>query len=337
MKRKVLITGATGLVGSHILLDLLKNHDVDVFALKRKQSDLSSLQNLFEWKNSSSLLDKITWINWDLNEDIPTDSALEKINEIIHTAAVVSFNPTDYEMMSKVNVEATNMLIDFAKRSGVAKFGFISSIAALGRVNANGKYSEDAEWVHNDSNSFYSKTKYEAERQIIGANSEALATYIVNPGVILGPCDWNKSSGTFFRTGAKGIAFYTKGQNGFVDVRDVSKGILHVMRNGNAGERHILVSESVPYRKVFNELCLSFDNKPPRIYSPKWLTGLGWRLDKLKSGIKGIPPTLTKETARNANGIYEYDNSKMRSLDFEFIPISDTINYSASYFKKYYF
>lgn len=337
MKRKILITGATGLVGSHVLLDLLKDDNIDVHALKRDNSDLTPVQNLFEWKDQSSLLEKVTWTNWDLNEDAPDNPHFENIDEIIHTAAVVSFNPADYEMMDTVNIEATKSLLEFAKRKGVTKFGFISSIAALGRVNASGVYTEKAEWVDNNSNSFYSKTKYEAEQIVLGANSDNLNTYIVNPGVILGPCDWNKSSGTLFRTGAKGIAFYTKGQNGFVDVRDVSKGILHVMLNGNSGERHILVGENVPYRKVFSDLCLSFDNKPPRIYSPKWLTGLGWRLDKLKSGIKGIPPTLTKETARNANGVYEYDNSKMRSLGFEFTPITETIKYSAPFFKEYYF
>lgn len=336
MKRKILITGATGLVGSHVLLDVLSNEGVEVFALKRPSSDLTALKNLFQWKSKESLLDEIRWINYDLNDDPSKTFANYQIDEIIHTAAVVSFNPADYATMHNINVEGTKRLLDLAQTLGVRKFGFISSIAALGRVNSSGKYSEDAEWTDNDDNSFYSKTKYQAERLVIEANSENLSTYLVNPGVILGPCDWDKSSGTFFRTGAKGIAFYTRGQNGFVDVRDVSKGILKIMKEGNSGERHILVSESILYRSVFSELCKAFGKKPPGLYSPKWLTNLGWRLDKIKSNIKGVPPTLTKETARNANNCYEYDSSKMISKGFEFIPISETIKYSAPFFKKYY-
>lgn len=336
MKRKILITGATGLVGSHVLLDVLSDPGNEVFALKRPSSDLTALKNLFQWKSKESLLDEIRWINYDLNSDYSEALTDDQIDEIIHTAAVVSFNPADYAAMQHINVAGTKRLLDLARTLGVQKFGFISSIAALGRVNSSGKYSEGAEWTDNDDNSFYSKTKYQAERLVIEANSKEFSTYVVNPGVILGPCDWNKSSGTFFRTGAKGIAFYTRGKNGFVDVRDVAKGILKVMKEGNSGERHILVSESISYRKVFSELCNAFGQKPPGIYSPKWLTNLGWRLDKIKSSLKGVPPTLTKETARNANNCYEYDQSKMISKGFEFTPISETIRYSAPFFKQYY-
>ncbi|WP_258541309.1 NAD-dependent epimerase/dehydratase family protein [Parvicella tangerina] len=337
MKRKILLTGATGLVGSHILLDLLKQNATLVYALKREKSDLSALKNLFEWYDCYPLLENINWINGDLSSNTVSEVLPTEIDEIIHTAAVVSFNPDDYEVMNKVNINATKTLLNYASKSGVSKFGFISSIAALGRMDASGRYTENSEWVENDSNSYYSKTKYEAEKAVIAANNNGVNTYIVNPGVILGPCDWNKSSGTFFRTGAKGIAFYTKGQNGFVDVRDVSRGMLDVMKNGSSGERHILVGESVPYRKIFSDLCVQFGKKPPRIYSPKWLTELGWRLDKVKSKLKGVPPTLTEETARNANGIFEYDNAKITSRGFEFTPITQSIEDSVPFFKQYYF
>lgn len=337
MKRKILVTGGTGLVGSHVLLDILKEDEVEVFALKRSNSNLGPLQNLFEWNNCIDLLNKITWIEQDLNVNEMSQELPSNLDEIIHTAAVVSFNPDDYDMMQQVNVNSTENLLKYAKRVGVKKFGFISSIAALGRINSSGKYTEDSEWVENESNSFYSKTKYKSEKLVAAANSNEMKTYYVNPGVILGPCDWNKSSGTIFRTGAKGIKFYTKGQNGFVDVRDVSKGILFVMKNEFNNERHILVCESVPYKRVFSKICKAFGKKPPFIYSPQWMTGIGWRMDKFISRIKGVPPTLTKETARNANGIYEYDNSKMTSKGFEFTPIDKTIEESVPFFRKYYF
>lgn len=337
MKRKILITGATGLVGSHVLLELLQKEEIDCYALKREQSDLSPLRHLFDWYHKTALLEKMNWIEADLGFELSKTLIPYQFDEIIHTAAVVSFNPSDYAAMERINVDATKKLLQYAQSTGVKKFGFISSIAALGRVNESGIYNEDAQWADNANNSFYSKTKYESEKIVIAANCINLETYIVNPGVILGPCDWNKSSGTFFRTGAKGIAFYTKGQNGFVDVRDVAKGILFVMHEGNSGERHVLVGESLPYRKVFSKLCLAFNKNPPKIYSPQWLTGIGWRLDMIKSRIKGSPPTLTKETARNANGKYTYDNSKMTSIGFVFTPIHQTIEDAVPFFKKYYF
>ncbi len=337
LKRKILITGTSGLVGSHVLLDVLQKTDTKVHALKRKNSNLKPLKNLFDWHGKLELLEQVNWIEFDLRDDQLPPTLPDSIDELIHTAAIVSFNPDDNGIMEEVNVKATELLINYARQVGVKKFGFVSSIAALGRVNTSGKYTEDSEWVENESNSFYSKNKYESERMVLAANSEEMSTYLVNPGVILGPCDWGRSSGTFFRTGAKGIAFYTRGANGFVDVRDVSRGLLEVMKNGPSGERHILVSESLPYKQVFTWLAVGFRNKPPRIYSPQWLTGLGWRLDKVRSKIKGTHPTLTKETARNANGVHTYDNSKMMSRGFEFIPIEQSIREAIPFFKKYYF
>lgn len=324
------------MVGSHVALDLLQDASNEIYATKREKSDLTPLQQLFEWHESTELLSRINWVNADLLNDQFTASLPAEIDEIIHTAAVVSFNPEDQGLMTQVNEKATASLIAYAQKAGVKKFGFISSIAALGRINATGKYNENAEWQENNSNSFYSKTKYASEQIVIGANSAELATYLINPGVILGPCDWNKSSGTIFRTGAKGIAFYSKGQNGFVDVRDVAQGMLYVMKNGQPAERHVMVGQSVPYKDVFSQICLGFGKKAPWIYTPQWLMGIGWRLDKIVSSIKGVPPTLTKETASNANGIYEYDNAKMKALGFQFTPIQETIKDSVPFFQKYY-
>lgn len=336
MKRKILITGASGLVGSHILLNLVDQNNTDIYAIKRKSTDLRQLNNLFEWHGKLSKLKLINWVEADLQLESKVTELPSDIDELIHTAAVVSFNPNDYKIMEKVNIEATENLLQFAKQTGIKKFGFISSIASLGRINSVGVYNEDATWYENDSNSYYSRTKYLSEKSVIASNSNELSTYIVNPGVILGPCDWDKSSGTIFRTGSKGMLFYTSGKNGFVGVEDVANGLLTVMKKGQPGERYILVSQSIPYRDIFNQIAQEFDSRSPRIYSPKWLTGLGWRLDKLKSNIQGKPPTLTKETARNAYGVYEYDNTKISNLGFSFTPINESIQKSIPFFKKYY-
>lgn len=336
MKRKTLITGGTGLVGSHVLLDLLSTGESEVYATRREQSDLSSLQKLFEWERSSHLLNQINWVNWDLSSELPSELP-DQLDEIIHTAAVVSFDPNDYSAMDRINITATEELIAFAKRIDVQKFGFISSIAALGRVKEGEKYTEQSEWTKNDTNSYYSETKYLSEKIVMAAHSDKMSCFVVNPGVVLGRCNWNKSSGTIFRTGAKGLSFYTKGKNGFVDVRDVSCALLEIMRRGLSNEKHILVGENIEYRSVFDQIATHFGKKPSKVYSPPWLTGIGWRLDKLISSIKGKSPTLTKETASNANGVHIYDNSKMVNLGFKFIPLSQTIEDSIPFYKKYYF
>lgn len=336
MKRKILITGGTGLVGSHLLLILSNHSELELFASKRATSDLNIVKRLFDWHNNPNF-DQVQWKTADLEIDQWHDIENEHFDEIIHTAAVVSFNPKDFDLMHKVNINATENLLSFAKRTSVRKFGFISSITSLGRVAGESVYTENSAWQDNAVNSEYSKTKYRSEQFVLAANSDDLNTYIVNPGVILGPCDWNKSSGTFFRTGAKGMKFYTKGQNGFVDVNDVAKGILTVMEKGNPGERHILVGENISYKKVFELLTQGFGSTIPTIYANKLLTDIGWRLDKLISSLKKTEPTLTKESARTSHGFHTYDNNKVQQqLGFQFTPIEASIKQSIPYFKQYY-
>jgi nucleoside-diphosphate-sugar epimerase len=334
-ERKVFVTGATGLVGSHVLVELSKVDHVEIFAAKRKTSNLETVAQLFKHYKCEVAFDKINWVDFDL-EDV---SSMPEINEVIHTAAVVSFNPADYDDMTRTNIEATQKLLKIAKESGVKKFGFVSSIASLGRTKESNQYNEQSPWSDSSANSFYSKTKYQSEKMVIDANSSEMPTFIINPGVILGPCDWNKSSGTIFKTAIKGMRFYTKGVNGFVDVRDVAKGMLNVMAKGIPSEKHIVVGENISYKEVFTKIAKNSTGKTPTIYAPKWMTEIGWRLAKLKAKIKKESPVLTKESARTAHGLNYYDNSKLPSLgDFEYHKIDDTIVNAIEFLKtnKYF-
>lgn len=330
-ERKVFITGATGLVGSHVLVELSKDDQVEIFAAKRATSNLETVAQLFKHYNKENEFDKIKWVDFNL-EDV---NSMPQVDEVIHTAAVVSFNPADYNAMTKTNVEATQKLLKIAKDSGVKKFGFISSIASLGRTKVSNQYNEQSPWSDSSANSFYSKTKYQSEKMVIEANSAEMKTFIINPGVILGPCDWNKSSGTIFRTAIKGMKFYTKGVNGFVDVRDVANGMLTVMKKGKPSEKHIVVGENISYRDVFSKIARNTTRKVPSIYAPKWMTEIGWRIAKLKASLKKESPVLTKESARTAHGLNYYDNTKLPSLEgFQYHTIEDAIQNAVQFLKS---
>lgn len=330
-ERKVFVTGATGLVGSHVLIELSKDNQVEIYAAKRAASNLETVTQLFKHYEREKEYDKIKWIDFKL-EDINT---MPLVDEVIHTAAVVSFNPTDYDAMTKTNVEATQKLLKIAKDSGVKKFGFVSSIASLGRTKESNQYNEQSPWSDSSANSFYSKTKYLSEKMVIDANSPEMSTFIINPGVILGPCDWNKSSGTIFKTAIKGLKFYTKGVNGFVDVRDVANGMLRVMDAGIPAEKHIVVGENIGYREVFSGIAKRTNSPIPAIAAGKLMTEFGWRLAKIKGAINGESPVLTKESARTAHGLNYYDNSKLPSLgEFKYHSIDEAIINGVQFLKS---
>jgi nucleoside-diphosphate-sugar epimerase len=237
--------------------------------------------------------------------------------------------------MHSTNVDATKRLLEMAKNADIKKFGFISSIASLGRTKESNNYTESSPWSESTSNSYYSKTKYFSEKMAIDANSPEMPIYIVNPGVILGPCDWNKSSGTIFKTAVKGLKFYTKGVNGFVDVRDVAQGMLKVMENGMPSEKHIVVGENISYKDVFTKIAIQTNSKIPTIYAPKWMTEIGWRLAKISAKMKNESPALTKESARTSHGLNYYDNSKLPALGgFKYHEMDDTISNALKFMKS---
>ena len=107
----VLVTGATGLVGSHLLLLLLENGE-EVRALYRNEKNIQQTKALFEWKGRLDIFTKINWVQGCLT-DIPSlEKAFENIDYVYHCAAFISFDPGDEEQMRKTNIEGTANIVN---------------------------------------------------------------------------------------------------------------------------------------------------------------------------------------------------------------------------------
>ena len=260
---------------------------------------------------------------------------MPSIDEIIHTAATVSFNPKRNSEMDQINFEATKKLLQTAKELNIAKFGFISSVASIGKNKSGNKNTEDSIWEDGPLISFYGKTKYKSQQLVISSNSDTLSTYVINPGVILGPCNWNKSSGTIFKTAIGGLKFFTTGKTGFVDARDVASAIIKVMDAGKPAEKHIVVEDNYYFKDVFTKIAVASKRKPPTIRASEFMTGIGWKLNWMTSKVMGTEPVLAKESARASHNIEEYDNSKLKKeLDFEYHSIDDMIQNTIRFLKN---
>ena len=99
----IFVTGGTGLVGSHILLELSQKGE-QFKALKRDSSSLSICENIFKYYNAEDLFEKINWVVGDVN-DIPSlTDGMRNCEQVLHCAAVVSFQPSDAELLKKVNI-----------------------------------------------------------------------------------------------------------------------------------------------------------------------------------------------------------------------------------------
>ena len=332
----ILVTGGTGLVGSHLLFDLVSSGK-KVRALKRKSSNLDNIKKVFGYysNHANDLFKKIEWVNGDVLDIFSLEDAMKDISEIYHCAGIVSFEPGNEEFLMKVNINGTANVVNIALEKKIKKLCYISSIATLGRSEHDGMVDEQTHWVSANNKSHYSISKFGGEREAWRGTEEGLDAVIVNPSIILGPGNWDSGSSRFFSTVWKGLNFYTKGVNGFVDVRDVSKAMIQLMESEIKNERFILNSENISYQKLLNLIAKYLYKKPPSIHAGKFLSAIAWREEKIRSFITRSKPFITKETAQTANSNYQYSTKKIEKyLNYKFIPIKKTVKDNAKLFLK---
>lgn len=317
----ILLTGATGLVGSFVAKRLVGDgHPVRV--LVRPNADRSLLRGLSA---------HLHWAEGDILDVLSLDSALQGVTHVVHAAAVVSFVPRDRREMYRVNVEGTANVVNACLRAGVRKLLHVSSVAALGRParpnpTSPTVISENSTWEESPLNSHYAKSKYLAELEVWRGASEGLPVVVVNPSVILGAGDWGRSSTQLFRYAHDEHRFYPEGTLNYVDALDVAEAIVRLLFSDLTEERFVLNAGAVPYREFLEKTARAFGKKPPTVRVPRAATALLWRLEALRSRLTGSAPLLTRETAQSASHSFFFSNQKIRSvLGIEFRSLDETI------------
>ena len=329
----ILVTGGTGLLGSHLLLELTKAGKT-VRAIKRTSSNIAMVRKIFTYYTPSpdDLFSKIEWVDADLLDFNSMEEALSGITEIYHTGAIVSFYPKDHKEMLKVNIEGTANLVNQAIHSGVGKFCYVSSVASLGRAENNGLTDEETYWKPSRRNSVYAVSKYGAEREVWRGMEEGLNAVIINPSVILGPGFWNANSG-LFRLVYEGLNYYTMGVNGYVDVRDLARAAVLLMDRNLFGQRFICSSENISYRDLFGLMAKYLNRPAPRVNVPMFLTSLAWRVEAVRSFLTGSKPEVTKEMAISTTQTYIYSHEKIcKTLNFKFLTVEESIREICGFF-----
>lgn len=334
----VLVTGGSGLVGSHILYELL-SEGRDVRALRRSVRSTELVAQLFVYYNpdqGADMFSRIEWVDGDVNDIVSLREALSGVDYVYHCAAIVSFLPGDRQRMIKVNVEGTANLVNLCLQMGVKKLCHCSSVAAIGRPERGNRIDESLVWKTSGTNSWYAISKYGAEREVWRGVEEGLNTVIVNPTVVIGPGDASRSSAQLYKSVQNGLLFYSRGVTGFVDVRDVASAMCLLMDSNICGERYILSGENLSYKKVFELLAHSAGGKPPRFHAGPILSEIAWRIEKLRQLFVGGKPLITKETARSGQSVRFFSNEKfIKATGFQFRSIAEAAENTAGFYKKW--
>lgn len=323
MSLKILVTGANGLVGSAICRRFLQDGH-QLFAFCRANSDKSLLKDIAP---------QITVLEGELSDISSLQEAIQQVDYVVHTAAVVSFAPRDQKKMLKTNVEGTANLVNVCLANPqIKKLCFISSVAALGKpsniqkTDTQIEISENQKWEESPMNSYYAKTKYLAECEVWRGEAEGLNVVIVNPSVILGEGDWTRSSTQLFKYIHDKNKFYTLGSINYVDVKDVSEVVYKLTVSDIKGERFILNAGTTTYKEVFDKIADAMHKPHTKYLVTPLLAEIIWRIEHIRSFFTGNAPLITKETARSSRTVFAYKNNKIRkTLGFEFNSLDSTI------------
>lgn len=322
LPNSTLVTGATGLIGSHVVRYLL--------ALGRPVSALYRGQNGYGLL--TDIANQITWLDGDVL-DIPSlEIAITPGCDVVHCAAIVSFVPKDRARMEQVNVEGTANIVNVCLVAGVRKLAYLSSVASLGRPESKNNVpgaivvTEEQKWEESPLNSAYAKTKYRAELEVWRGSAEGLPVVMVNPSVVLGEGDWTRSSTQLIKYVYDEKRFYTEGDINYVDVLDVAEAIVKLLHSPVVDQRFILNAGAMPYRDFLTQLAQALGKRPPSIRVPPGLARVLAALESVRSFVTGTSPLITQETARGASHRYYYPGEQItHSIDFQYRPLETTI------------
>ncbi|MFQ5533633.1 MAG: hopanoid-associated sugar epimerase [Sphingomonadales bacterium] len=255
----MLVTGATGFVGSAVMRRLIEaGHDVRVIA--RAASNRENLQG-----------HPVEIMTGDVTERASLDAALKGVDALFHVAADYRLWVPDPERMYAINVDGTRNIMLAAGEAGVGRIVYTSSVATLGLRADGGPAGEDTPVTLDDMIGHYKRSKFLAEREVSRmVREDGLPAIIVNPSTPVGPNDVKPTpTGRLIVDAASGKmpAYVDTGLN-FAHVDDVAEGHLLALRQGRIGERYILGAENLSLRDLLHRLAAICGRKPPRVRLP---------------------------------------------------------------------
>ncbi|WP_025743408.1 NAD-dependent epimerase/dehydratase family protein [Aquimarina pacifica] len=331
----ILVTGATGLVGTHLLVQLIKEKK-NVRALYRTETKKEHAQKVasrYISEENMHLFDAIDWFKTDIN-DIPLlVEAFEGVTHVYHCAALISFNPKDYKELRKVNIDGTANIVNLCLSNRVKKLCHVSSIAALGENIATSEIDENTEWNPEIPNSVYAITKYGAEMEVWRGIHEGIDAVIVNPGIIIGAGFFDSGSGFLFKRMYAGMKYYTAGVTGYIAIDDVVAIMNQLMNRNTVNERYVLVGENLSFKEAFGLIARALNKQEPKKEVSLLVLKVVYHIQYVSHLIFRTRQSIFRSSLRTAFLHRNYKNDKIKqALDYSFIPVERSIKETATAF-----
>ena len=322
---KNLVTGATGLIGSAIVRELIKDGE-DVRVLIRKTSDTRNIDNL-----------DVEKVYGDIRDGDSMAKALMGIETLYYTAAHFSHWVPDKKIPYEINVEGTKTSMVAAIKAGVQKVVYTSTNNTMGAHGAEKPADETAEFNHWDTHDHYSISKYLGEIEAQKFVAQGLPIVIVNPTIVIGARDIKPTpSGQLILAVAKGeIPGYVEGGVNIIDVEDVARGQILAAKKGRVGERYLFGNENMTVSSYFRLISDVVGVKPPTMKIPYHLALAVTYIYELQAFFTKKPPASTASELKIGRKYEYYDCSKaVRELGLPQTPVRVSIEKAIIWFRE---
>ncbi|MBN2662625.1 MAG: NAD-dependent epimerase/dehydratase family protein [Bacteroidales bacterium] len=331
----ILVTGATGILGAHLLLNLLKL-DQKVVAIYRNISSIEKTKKIFSFYVSDYqfFFDKIIWRQADITNYFDVIESFEGVDQIYHCAAHVSIQNHNKDRFYQTNVVGTANIVNASLEKNIHKLCYVSSIATIS-LNTTGLTSEENFINPEQASTYYSLTKYYAELEVWRGIKEGLNAVIVNPSVIVAPYLLNSNGIRFLKYFYKrGIKHHTCGKKGYISVYDLVEVMQKLMDSNISDERFLVSSENLSFKTLF-----FYFNKitKKKIKSKKLSVSMLNFLRYLNILFTFGKPIINKVLISYAINDELYTSKKLFSkISIDFEPIEKTMNKILALYKQKY-
>lgn len=308
--RRVLITGGCGFLGQYLTRDLLDEFgDLQIKILDLKPS----AETLFDFGHRSNVE---LLLNTNICDYESIENKFENIDLVIHLAAVVSFSLRDKDLLERVNVKGTTNVLRATVHNGIKSLFHVSSVAALGYSDDKNKAVDetfDFDWdIATSRKKYYMLTKHLADVEIRRYAEKGLNSVVVYPGLMFGPGDAVNSARLIKAIKDGKIPLNMPGGTNIIDVRDVSRGILTILKKGITKGSYLLSGYNLTFKEINRTIAEALSVKSPGLTLPRALNPLLFRLLLFVESIKKKRPELTADNLDSAFKFRYFDNTKAR-------------------------
>lgn len=330
MKKIYIITGANGFLGNNIIRKLLESDECEVRALILPEDKTKSLEGLNCKIYKGDVTKKET-----LNEIFEIKEPVELY--VIHCAAIVYIKTKNNPKVYDVNVNGTKNIIQKVLEKN-AKLIYVSSVHAITEKPNNEIITEIKEFNREKVKGQYAKTKAEIASYVLEmVEKENLNACIVHPSGLIGPNDYSNTHLTqLIIDFAKGrLKACVKGGYDFVDVRDVTDGIISACTKGKKGECYILSNRYITIKELLDTVSEVRQTKKIKTILPMWLAKLTAPLSEIYYGILKQPPLYTKYSLYTLNSNSNFSKEKaIKELNYKNRELKETITDTITWLKE---